>query len=125
MIGGGGSQLDTLVDTCTDQRFRFLGEIPPTLTHEFLAQIDIFLYDTEWHVESFCYVILEALAAGCVVVASSRGAIVELVQSGANGFSSMLRKTRWHSATVCCETLTNVRQYLRRQPQLRIAFPQN
>jgi glycosyltransferase involved in cell wall biosynthesis len=86
MIGGAGSQLTPLMNTCADPRFRFVGEISPVLTDEFLAKIDIFLYDTAWHVESFCYVILEALAAGCVVVASNRGAIGDLVQPGVNGF---------------------------------------
>jgi glycosyltransferase involved in cell wall biosynthesis len=86
LVGGGGSQLPSLVEASTDPRFWFVGDISPPLTHEFLARVDIFLYDTDWHVESFCYAVLEALAAGCVVVASCRGAISELVEDGANGF---------------------------------------
>ena len=86
LIGGGGSELGVLQYACTDRRFRFAGEIPPSSSHEFFSQIDIFLYDTEWHVESFGYVVLEALAAGCVVVAARRGAISELIDHGRNGF---------------------------------------
>jgi glycosyltransferase involved in cell wall biosynthesis len=86
LIGGAGPQFDALAKACTDPRFRFAGKILPRLTHEFLAQIDIFLYDTESHIESFGYVILEALAAGCVVVAGNRGAIPELVATGENGY---------------------------------------
>lgn len=97
-IGGGGSQLPSLLEACTDPRFRFAGEIAPSCTHEFLARIDIFLYETEWHVESFCYVILEALAAGCVVVASNRGAVGELIEHGVNGF--MFEKPE-ESVTLC------------------------
>jgi glycosyltransferase involved in cell wall biosynthesis len=86
LIGGGGPQLSALLEVCSDPRFRFLREVSPSRTHQFLGQIDIFLYETEWHVESFCYVVLEALAAGCVVVASDQGAVSELVQDGVNGF---------------------------------------
>jgi glycosyltransferase involved in cell wall biosynthesis len=85
LVGGAGSQLTSLVQACTDPRFEFPGEVPPRFTHDLLSRIDIFLYDTEWHIESFCYVILEALAAGCVVVASNRGAIQELVETEKNG----------------------------------------
>lgn len=35
--------------------------------------------------ETFCYVVVEAMMRGCCVVASSRGAIPELIQDGYNG----------------------------------------
>lgn len=87
IIGGDGPQRSILQETFgQDSRFLFPGMIPPRQVPEFLNQIDIFLYDTVWHVESFCYVIIEAMAAGCVVVAKDKGAINELVQHGQNGF---------------------------------------
>jgi glycosyltransferase involved in cell wall biosynthesis len=101
LVGGTGSQLSNLIEECTDSRFRFVGEIQPRLTHEFLERIDIFLYETEWHIESFGYVLLEALAAGCVVVSSNRGAIGELIQSGVNGYLFNARE----EAVALCNTL--------------------
>lgn len=86
LVGGDGSELGILKTKCRDVRFEFRGGIPPKQTHEFLREIDIFLYHTPWHVESFGYVILEALAAGCVVVARDSGAIGELIENNINGF---------------------------------------
>jgi glycosyltransferase involved in cell wall biosynthesis len=86
LVGGDGSELHILKTKCRDVRFEFRGEIPPRQTHEFLREIDVFLYDTPWHVESFGYVILEALAAGCVVVARDSGAVGELIENNINGF---------------------------------------
>jgi glycosyltransferase involved in cell wall biosynthesis len=85
LVGGAGPQLALLTAGCNDPRFHFVGEVRPRATHEFLAGVDIFLYDTDWHIESFCYVVVEALASGCVVVAGRRGAIPELIQNGHNG----------------------------------------
>ena len=36
--------------------------------------------------ETFCYVVLEAMMAGSCVIASTRGAIPELIRHGENGF---------------------------------------
>lgn len=69
-----------------DSRFEFPGEILPEHVPKLLHSIDIFLYDTEWHIESFCYVVLEAMAAGCVVICRRKGAIPELIRDGENGF---------------------------------------
>jgi glycosyltransferase involved in cell wall biosynthesis len=86
-IGGDGSQRKRLEAAFKhDQRFLFPGLIQPRDVPQFLANIDIFLYDTAGHVESFCYAVLEAMAAGCVVVAKDKGAINELIKNGHTGF---------------------------------------
>jgi len=79
VVGGQGPQMDPLQSTCRDARFEFPGEIAPRDRGDFFAQIDVFCYQTEWHEESFGYVVLEAQAAGCVVVTEARGALGELV----------------------------------------------
>lgn len=107
LIGGDGQQLHLLRTATQDPRVRFLGSIPPSLTHDFLGSIDIFLYDTDWHVESFCYVILEALAAGCVVVAARRGAVPELIKDGVTGF---LFDNPREAVSVCNSLLTDATQ---------------
>jgi glycosyltransferase involved in cell wall biosynthesis len=86
-IGGDGSQRKRLEAAFKhDQRFLFPGLIQPRDVPQFLANIDIFLYDTARHVESFCYAVLEAMAAGCVVVARDKGAINELIKNRHTGF---------------------------------------
>jgi glycosyltransferase involved in cell wall biosynthesis len=87
VIGGDGPQRDRLLDAFSgDPRFEFPGQVRPRDVSVFMKEIDIFLYDTCWHTESFCYVVLEAMAAGCVVVAKAKGAIPELINHGVNGF---------------------------------------
>jgi len=86
-VAGDGPELAKIKKTYqSDSRFRFPGQINPREVPQFLTNIDIFLYDTAWHIESFCYVILEAMAAGCVVVARDQGAIAELISPGVDGF---------------------------------------
>jgi glycosyltransferase involved in cell wall biosynthesis len=56
--------------------FDGFGRLP---THEF----DVFLYTSQW--DGLPNVLLEAMAKGLVVVASSAGGVKELIQSGATG----------------------------------------
>ena len=87
VIGGDGPQRDSIQTALIDDpRFEFPGAVRPRDVPSFLKEVDIFLYDTYWHTESFCYVVLEAMAAGCVVVARAKGAIPELINHGINGF---------------------------------------
>lgn len=63
----------------------FLGRIPQSHIHELYARTDVLLAPSIWP-ESFGLVTREALAAGCWVIASDRGAISEDVAPGVNGF---------------------------------------
>lgn len=85
VVGGAGSQLEALREAYAGTRIEFLGEVQPRNRALFLAQLDIFCYQTEWHEESFGYVVLEALAAGCVVLTEPRGALGELVIDDVTG----------------------------------------
>lgn len=85
LVGGAGPQLEVLRATFAATRMEFPGEIQPRLRAAFLRQIDLFCYQTEWHEESFGYVVLEAMAAGCVVVTEPRGALRELVVDDLTG----------------------------------------
>jgi glycosyltransferase involved in cell wall biosynthesis len=105
IVGGDGPQRERLRAAFEqDPRFLFPGAIPPRDVPRFLRQIDIFLYDTAWHVESFCYVILEAMAAGCVVVARDKGAIGELIRHAENGF---LYASEEEALSICCHLINN------------------
>jgi glycosyltransferase involved in cell wall biosynthesis len=85
VVGGAGSQDDVLRRAFLGTRIEFVGEIPPRHRTNFLAHVDIFCYQTEWHEESFGYVVLEALAAGCVVVTEPRGALPERIVDDVTG----------------------------------------
>jgi glycosyltransferase involved in cell wall biosynthesis len=106
IIGGDGPQRDRLLTAFSDDlRFEFPGQIRPRDVPVFMKEIDIFLYDTYWHTESFCYVVLEAMAAGCVVVARAKGAIPELVNPGVNGF---LYTSNDQAITLCNSLIKDV-----------------
>lgn len=85
LVGGAGSQHQVLSEAFGATRIEFVGEIRPRNRAEFLAQIDLFCYQTDWHEESFGYVVLEAMAAGCVVITEPRGALGELVVDDVTG----------------------------------------
>lgn len=85
IVGGAGSQLAVLRSAFAGTRIEFPGEIRPHHRPQFLTQLDLFCYQTEWHEESFGYVVLEAMAAGCVVVTEPRGALAELVVDDVTG----------------------------------------
>ena len=109
LIGGDGPvRTDLAKQFEDDPRFTFVGAVPPCDVPAFLQQIDIFLYDTSWHVESFCYATLEAMAAGCVVVARAKGAIRSQIRHGETGF---LYDTQEQAIEIC--------EGLIHQPKLR------
>ena len=64
---------------------RIVGRVPSDHIHEFYAETDVLLAPSIWP-ESFGLVAREALACGCWVVASDRGAMGEDVREGVNGF---------------------------------------
>lgn len=105
IVGGDGPQRESLRAAFEqDPRFLFPGAVPPRDVPQFLRQIDIFLYDTAWHIESFCYVILEAMAAACVVVARDKGGIRELIRHGDNGF---LYTSEEEALSICSDLINN------------------
>jgi glycosyltransferase involved in cell wall biosynthesis len=64
---------------------RIAGRVPADQVHELYAETDVLLAPSIWP-ESFGLVTREALASGCWVIASDRGAMGEDVQPGLNGF---------------------------------------
>ena len=64
---------------------RVTGRVPAEHIGDFYARTDVLLAPSIWP-ESFGLVTREALACGCWVVASNRGAMGEDVQPGVNGF---------------------------------------
>ncbi len=106
IVGGDGPQRGELISAFSDDsRFEFPGAIRPSDVSDFMSSLDIFLYDTNWHVESFCYVVLEAMAAGCVVVAKEKGAIPEIISHGVNGF---LYTSDDQAVHLCEELISNI-----------------
>jgi glycosyltransferase involved in cell wall biosynthesis len=87
LVGGEGPMRAKIINEFRDDaRFDFPGRVTRPDVLGFLQRIDVFLYDTPWHIESFCYATLEAMAAGCVVVARRKGAIPDQISDGETGF---------------------------------------
>lgn len=63
----------------------FLGPVGPAVRDRLLEQGDVFVLPTTWP-EAQPLSILEAMAAGCVVIATAQGAIAETVIDGTTGF---------------------------------------
>lgn len=80
LIGGEGGRVyeQRLRDTFSDELVTFLGWVDPS---SFLAKIDVLVVPSLWR-EPFGRVVIEAWAHGRPVLASSRGALDELLSSG-------------------------------------------
>ncbi len=63
----------------------FIGEIDDTAKPAFLADAAALLFPIDWP-EPFGLVMIEAMAAGCPVVALRRGSVPEVVTHGVSGF---------------------------------------
>jgi glycosyltransferase involved in cell wall biosynthesis len=73
----------------------FIGAIPQKKIADLYNVTDVILAPSIWP-ESYGLVTREALASGCWVVASDRGAIGEYIVDGENGY------TLWHACTRKC-----------------------
>jgi glycosyltransferase involved in cell wall biosynthesis len=85
-IAGDGPDVTALQARCTEiaGRVRFLGAVPPDQVPALLAQHDALLAPSRW--EGFCLTLIEAMAAGCVPVASRiAGVTDEIVEHGISG----------------------------------------
>jgi glycosyltransferase involved in cell wall biosynthesis len=67
-----------------DPRIRFVGPFHPSERAAVLATIDVLFVPSRWY-ENTPFVILEAMAAGIVVIASDLGGIAEIVAHEVNG----------------------------------------
>lgn len=63
-----------------DDRFQYSGPLYGTEKLDFLCKLDVFLFPTRYYHEAQPIVILEALACGCSVISTDRGAISEDLQ---------------------------------------------
>lgn len=67
-----------------DGRLKFHGSVPPNTLHNWLAQARLVVLPSLF--ESFSYALLEAMAAGTVVVSANTGIAPEIIDEGRNGF---------------------------------------
>ncbi|MDZ7331582.1 MAG: glycosyltransferase family 4 protein [candidate division KSB1 bacterium] len=67
------------------RQVKFLGYIDDEQKVNFLAQGDVFLFPSQL-CEGLPYSLLEAMAAGLPIIATSVGAVPEIIQNGKNGF---------------------------------------
>ncbi|MGH3900852.1 MAG: glycosyltransferase [Pseudonocardiaceae bacterium] len=63
----------------------FLGELGREATYDFLSRAAAMLFPISWR-EPFNMVLIEAMACGTPVLATSRGAVSEIVRDGVTGF---------------------------------------
>ena len=86
IVAGRGAQLEPLTNQAkalgVGDRVTFLGlrDDVSALLHE----ADVFVHPARWH-EAFGYSVAEAMASGCAVVSTDRGALGELIIHGETG----------------------------------------
>jgi glycosyltransferase involved in cell wall biosynthesis len=87
LIAGDGDQrapLEALVaELGLDARVRFLGPLPRDRIIELFRAADASILSSSW--ENFPHTVVEALAAGTPVLATSAGGVAEVVRDGENG----------------------------------------
>ena len=66
------------------ERVVFLGQVPSTSIPSILARHSVLVVPSLWE-EPFGRVVIEGMAAGCVVVGSEVGALPEIIESGETG----------------------------------------
>ena len=89
-IAGRGEDLESLRFLATelgvDSRVRFLGWLEPEQVIDLLARCDVLIHPSPTH-EPYGVAVIEAMAAGCVVLASDvTCAAIDRIQNGENGF---------------------------------------
>lgn len=85
-VGGDGPDRDALVRACAPfgRRVRFLGAVPAEQVADVMAQHDVLVFPSRF--EGFGLTLAEAMAAGCVPVASAiRGVTDAVVDHGRTG----------------------------------------
>lgn len=68
-----------------DARIQFVGVVPPEKMQQIYRTSDCVVVPSIWY-ETYSFVLREALACGCIVIASDIGAMPEAIIEGKNGF---------------------------------------
>lgn len=84
LIVGDGPLRDTVSNAADGKRIRYLGRLDASDVLDLIGLAECLVFPSEWY-EGFPRVILEALASGTPVVASSIGAAGEIVVDGVSG----------------------------------------
>jgi glycosyltransferase involved in cell wall biosynthesis len=87
-VAGDGPDLPTLRRLCAGlgEQVRFVGGVPAARTRELLAAHDVLLFPSRF--EGFGFVLAEAMAVGCVPVASRISGVTDvLIENGISGFT--------------------------------------
>ncbi|MCH7518016.1 MAG: glycosyltransferase family 4 protein, partial [Candidatus Dadabacteria bacterium] len=112
-VVGDGPDLNRLKNACAElkQQIRFTGSVPLEEVPFIFSQHDVYIMPSRF--EGFGYTLLEAMAAGCVPIASRiRGVTEYTVQDGENGFLYPIGDCR--SAAQLIAMLANDKQLLER-----------
>lgn len=113
MVIGNGSEAETLrrqaVELGIEEDVVFTGAVPNTEVRHYLHAADAFLFASKSETQGI--VLLEAMAAGCPVVAVKASGVVDVVRSGENGFMTGESEADWAEAAA---RLTREPQLIRR-----------
>lgn len=103
------SRLETLAyDLGVSERVCFTGQVPRAEVPAYLKAADLFVLNSRY--EGLPHVVLEALAAGKPVVATSVGGTPEVVQHGVNGLLVPPGDSKWLGEAVQ-EMLTHTKKF--------------
>lgn len=79
-------EIDNFITGASDTQIKYYGPVSGEQKLKLLSEADIFVFPTFYRNEGHPWVIVEALAAGLPIISTDRGAILESVIDGYNGF---------------------------------------
>ena len=80
------NEINDILNSKLNVKFENLGILSGKEKRKILANADIFIFPTYYRNEGHPWVIVEALAAGLPIISTDRGAIIESVIDGYNGY---------------------------------------
>lgn len=101
-LWGENNNYEYIYQSLKEANINYKGQVGKINLAKALNEAEIFLYPVEHHhIETFCLVVLEAMAAGCYVIASDSGNIFNLIKN----YGSIIRGDKYDFADIATKTI--------------------